>query len=108
MNSDQSPDLRKAFKALKESYSETSLHNFEEIFLQWFDKVDQQSKALADANVNSALLVEEVETANELLEKSKAEILNILNAIDQGIITINSDLSINEQHSIKAEEIFEH
>jgi len=39
-------------------------------------------------------------------EKTK-EISDILNSIEQGIFTINTDLTVNAQHSSKAEEIYE-
>lgn len=47
-----------------------------------------------------------VQQRTQQLEQSKNEITNILNSIEQGIFTFNSDLSVNESHSLKAEEIF--
>lgn len=47
-----------------------------------------------------------VEQRTKQLEASKKEVTNILNSIEQGIFTFNPDLSVNESHSLKAEEIF--
>ncbi|MCH2206445.1 MAG: ATP-binding protein [Lentisphaerales bacterium] len=46
------------------------------------------------------------ENLQELVDEKTKEISDILNSIEQGIFTINKDLSINEQHSSKAEDIF--
>lgn len=51
-------------------------------------------------------LDKKVQKRTEQLEQSKTEITSILNSIEQGIFTFNPDLSVNESHSLKAEEIF--
>ncbi len=53
-----------------------------------------------------ANLDQKVEQRTTELEASKNEVTNILNSIEQGIFTFNADLSVNESHSLKAEEIF--
>ncbi|MCM8533322.1 MAG: HAMP domain-containing protein, partial [Lentisphaeraceae bacterium] len=46
------------------------------------------------------------ENLQELVDEKTKEISDILNSIEQGIFTVNKDLSINEQHSSKAEDIY--
>ena len=46
------------------------------------------------------------ENLQELVDEKTKEISDILNSIDQGIFTVNMDLSVNAQHSKKAGEIF--
>ena len=46
------------------------------------------------------------ENLQELVDEKTKEISDILNSIEQGIFTVNKDLSVNEQHSNKAEVIY--
>ena len=47
------------------------------------------------------------ENLQEMVDAKTKEISDILNSIEQGIFTVNTDLSINPQHSSKAEDIYE-
>ncbi|MFC1617151.1 ATP-binding protein, partial [Candidatus Margulisiibacteriota bacterium] len=64
-------------------------------------KSDKDFLSITIGNMKNAIVKREL----KIKEKLK-EISDILNAIEQGIITINPDLSINPEHSRKAEEIF--
>jgi len=47
------------------------------------------------------------ENLQELVDAKTKEISDILDSIEQGIFTVNTDLSINPQHSSKAEDIYD-
>lgn len=47
------------------------------------------------------------ENLQGLVDSKTKEISDILDSIEQGIFTVNSDLSVNPQHSSKAEDIYE-
>lgn len=47
------------------------------------------------------------ENLQELVDGKTKEISDILDSIEQGIFTVNTDLSINPQHSSKAEDIYD-
>ena len=47
------------------------------------------------------------ENLQGMVDEKTKEISDILNSIEQGIFTVNKDLSVNPQHSSKAEDIYE-
>ncbi|MEW6056351.1 MAG: AAA family ATPase [Bdellovibrionota bacterium] len=61
-------------------------------------------------SLENARLYEELQEYNQTLEarvKSRTkEISDLLNSIDQGIFTVNDDLSVNQEHSSRATSLF--
>ncbi|NQZ67591.1 MAG: Hpt domain-containing protein, partial [Lentisphaeria bacterium] len=47
------------------------------------------------------------ENLQSLVDEKTKEVSDILQAVDQGIFTINTDLSVNKQHSLRAEEHYQ-
>ncbi|MFC1617148.1 ATP-binding protein [Candidatus Margulisiibacteriota bacterium] len=66
-------------------------------------EIKMSREKLEEAN---RTLEEKVQQRTINLRDKNKEISDILNAIDEGIFTINLDLSVNPEHSKKAEELF--
>lgn len=67
------------------------------------DEIGSLAVSFEEMRVKVKAFTEELQ---QMVDNKTKEISDILNSIEQGIFTVNSDLSINKQHSIKAEDIF--
>ena len=67
---------------------------------------DEMTDLAAAFNEMAVVLDQKVKERTRLLNEKTKQISDILNAIDEGIFTLNSDFTINEEHSKRAEEFF--
>jgi len=72
-------------------------------FIQMVDDINESHAKLEEYN---RTLEQKVEERTLQLQQSQKEMTDILKSISQGIFTINPDLSLNYEHSLKAEELF--
>ena len=66
----------------------------------------EASEALAAANVNSAILVAEIEEKNEIIDKAKKDIESILDNLDQGFMVIDRSGKVLQGCSSSAKKFF--
>lgn len=66
---------------------------------------EKQSAALADANVNMAIIYEELDEKTEQLAKEKTYISLVLESIHDGLVVVNSDMTLEANCSKAALEL---
>ncbi|MFC1617284.1 ATP-binding protein [Candidatus Margulisiibacteriota bacterium] len=102
---DETGDLAKTFDYLMQSIQSTIIQANSiakgDFSITITPKSDKDYLSLAIKNMGN-----EISKRDTQIKEKLKEISDIFSAIDQGIFTLNLDLSLNKEHSRKAEELF--